>query len=86
MVSDIHDELKDSAKQTKSAAQHTANAAQLAKAALIAERSLLLTEPFAAERTLAAWVRTGLLALASGIGAKKLLEWSPGDLKQVSYQ
>ena len=29
---------------------------------------------FAAERTYAAWVRTGLTALASGIGAKKLLE------------
>jgi putative membrane protein len=28
---------------------------------------------FAAERTYAAWVRTGLLALASGIGAKALL-------------
>jgi uncharacterized membrane protein YidH (DUF202 family) len=27
----------------------------------------------AAERTYAAWVRTGLVALASGIGAKKLL-------------
>ena len=29
---------------------------------------------FAAERTYAAWVRTGLLAMASGIGAKALLE------------
>ena|SRR5215831_15665029 len=28
---------------------------------------------FAAERTYASWVRTGLLALASGIGAKALL-------------
>ena len=28
---------------------------------------------FAAERTYAAWVRTGLMALASGIGAKALL-------------
>jgi len=28
----------------------------------------------AAERTYAAWIRTGLAALASGIGAKKLLE------------
>ena len=28
----------------------------------------------AAERTYAAWVRTGLAALASGVGAKKLLE------------
>lgn len=31
---------------------------------------------FAAERTYAAWVRTGLVSLASGVGAKKLL----GDL------
>jgi putative membrane protein len=29
---------------------------------------------FAAERTYNAWVRTGLVALASGIGAKALLE------------
>lgn len=29
---------------------------------------------YAAERTYAAWVRTGLAALASGIGAKALLE------------
>jgi putative membrane protein len=29
---------------------------------------------FAAERTYAPWVRTGLAALASGVGAKKLLE------------
>ena len=29
---------------------------------------------FAAERTYAAWVRTGLVALASVIGARKLLE------------
>jgi putative membrane protein len=29
---------------------------------------------FAAERTYAAWVRTGLAALASGVGAKQLLE------------
>jgi putative membrane protein len=29
---------------------------------------------FAAERTYSAWVRTGLAALASGVGAKKLLE------------
>nr|WP_281362438.1 DUF202 domain-containing protein [Azospirillum melinis] len=29
---------------------------------------------FAAERTYAAWVRTGLAGLASGVGAKKLLE------------
>jgi putative membrane protein len=28
---------------------------------------------FAAERTYAAWVRTGLVAMASGIGAKALL-------------
>ena len=29
---------------------------------------------FAAERTYSAWVRTGLAALASGAGAKRLLE------------
>jgi putative membrane protein len=36
---------------------------------LAADRTIL-----AAERTYASWVRTGLLALASGIGTKKLLE------------
>jgi putative membrane protein len=39
------------------------------QAQLAADRTL-----FAAERTYAAWVRTGLAALASGVGAKKLLE------------
>jgi hypothetical protein len=29
---------------------------------------------FAAERTYSAWARTGLAALASGVGSKKLLE------------
>ena len=29
---------------------------------------------YAAERTYAAWVRTGLSSMASGVGAKKLLE------------
>ena len=29
---------------------------------------------FAAERTYAAWVRTGLVSLASGVGTKKVLE------------
>src|SRR5262245_13829835 len=42
---------------------HCSAAAQLA-----ADRTV-----FAAERTYAAWVRTGLLAMASGIGAKALL-------------
>jgi putative membrane protein len=37
-------------------------------------RTQLAAEPlFAAERTYAAWVRTGLAALASGVGAKKRL-------------
>jgi len=34
---------------------------------------------FAAERTYAAWVRTGPAALASGVGAKKLLEGVVAD-------
>jgi len=38
-------------------------------AALAADRTV-----FSAERTYAAWVRTGLVAMASGIGAKALLE------------
>ena len=37
------------------------------------ENSAERTTQLAADRTYAAWVRTGLLALASGIGAKALL-------------
>src|SRR5215204_5230276 len=68
-------QLKDSAEQTKAAAQSTAQAAERTKDSadrrteLAADRTV-----FAAERTYAAWVRTRLVALASGIGARKLLE------------
>lgn len=41
------------------------------RAELAADRTL-----FAAERTYTAWVRTGLTALASGVGAGKLLSGS----------
>ena len=57
------------------AAQQTASAAKVTKSSaertteLAADRTIL-----AFERTYAAWVRTGLVALASGIGARKLLE------------
>lgn len=54
--------------QTKEAARHTAAAAQLTKDS--ADRRTEL----AAERTYAAWMRTGLVALASGVGSRKLLE------------
>jgi putative membrane protein len=37
--------------------------------ALAADRTV-----YSAERTYAAWVRTGLAAMASGVGAKKILE------------
>ena len=61
--------------QTQHAAQETAAAAHGAKSSaertteLAADRTIL-----AFERTYAAWVRTGLVALASGMGARKLLE------------
>ena len=63
------------AQESKRAATHTAAAAQIIKSSaertteLAADRTVL-----AFERTYAAWVRTGLFALASGIGARKLLE------------
>ncbi len=63
------------AAQTKQAAQQTASAAHATKSSaerateLAADRTVL-----AYERTYAAWVRTGLVALASGVGARKLLE------------
>ena len=63
------------AEQTKRAATQTAVAANIAMSSaertteLAADRTVL-----AFERTYAAWVRTGLVALASGIGARKLLD------------
>ena len=75
MAEPVHEQIKDSAGQTKAAAQRTAQAAERTKDSadrrteLAADRTV-----FAAERTYAAWVRTGLVALASGIGARKLLE------------
>src|SRR3954469_3742517 len=72
---DPHEQIRESADQTKAAAQRTAQAAERTKDSadrrteLAADRTV-----FAAERTYAAWVRTGLVALASGIGARKLLE------------
>jgi putative membrane protein len=68
-------ETSRAATQTRHAAQETAVAAQVTKSSaertteLAADRTVL-----AFERTYAAWVRTGLVALASGIGARKLLE------------
>jgi putative membrane protein len=65
----------DAAVQTQRAAQQTAAAAHVAKTSaertteLAADRTVL-----AFERTYASWVRTGLVALASGIGARRLLE------------
>ena len=76
MAEPVHEQIKDSADQTKAAAQRTAQASERTKDSadrrteLAADRTV-----FAAERTYAAWwVRTGLVALASGIGARKLLE------------
>jgi putative membrane protein len=63
------------AEETQRAARQTAASATVAKSSaertteLAADRTVL-----AFERTYAAWVRTGLVALASGIGARKLLE------------
>jgi putative membrane protein len=68
-------QTSDSAIETQHAAQQTAVAAKATKSSaertteLAADRTVL-----AFERTYAAWVRTGLVALASGIGARKLLE------------
>src|ERR1041385_2691560 len=56
-----------SAAETKQAAAAIESSADL-NTRLAADRNIL-----AAERTYAAWVRTGLFALASGIGARALL-------------
>lgn len=66
---------RHAAQTTSRAASQTAVAARATKTAaerateLAADRTVL-----AFERTYAAWVRTGLVALASGIGARTLLE------------
>jgi putative membrane protein len=59
--------VADSAAETKQAAAAIEVSADL-NTRLAADRNIL-----AAERTYAAWVRTGLFALASGIGARALL-------------
>jgi len=69
------DHSSDAARITSRAAQETAVAADVTKSSaertteLAADRTIL-----AFERTYAAWVRSGLVALASGIGARKLLQ------------
>jgi putative membrane protein len=72
--------------ETRKAAHHTAAAAAATKSSaertteLAADRTVL-----ALERTYAAWTRTGLFALASGIGARKLLEGvAPGRLASAT--
>ncbi len=59
--------VADSAAETKHAAAAIETSADI-NTRLAADRNIL-----AAERTYAAWVRTGLFALASGIGAHALL-------------
>ena len=60
-------DVAESAVETKHAAARIETSADL-NTRLAADRNIL-----AAERTYAAWVRTGLFALASGIGARALL-------------
>ena len=59
--------LAESAKKLQSSAGHMEDSADR-RTELAADRTI-----FAAERTYGAWVRTGLLALASGMGAKAAL-------------
>ena len=59
--------LADSAKKLQTSAGHMEDSADR-RTELAADRTI-----FAAERTYGAWVRTGLLALASGVGAKATL-------------
>jgi putative membrane protein len=75
------EKIKDSAARVKaSTSAMEGSAARMEDSAdrrtvLAADRTV-----FASERTYAAWVRTGLVALASGVGAKALLEgivWHP---------
>jgi putative membrane protein len=59
--------LADSAKKLQTSAVNLEDSADR-RTELAADRTI-----FAAERTYGAWVRTGLLALASGMGAKAAL-------------
>jgi putative membrane protein len=59
-IADSAEEMKESSAQIESSADRATR--------LAADRTIL-----AAERTYASWVRTGLFALASGIGARALL-------------
>ena len=72
--------LNVSATQTKKAATDTAVAAHVTMTS--AERALQISADqlvLANERTYAAWVRTGLVSLASGLGADQLLaRYVPG--------
>jgi putative membrane protein len=75
MADETHTAVARSAETTKEAAEVAAGAAVTTKSA--AERATELAASrtlFAAERTYAAWVRTGLVALASGLGSRKLLD------------
>ena|SRR5579859_2173551 len=60
--------IADSAENLKNSSVHLEDSAERTTR-LAADRNIL-----AAERTYAAWVRTGLFALASGVGARALLE------------
>ena len=73
MPEPLQDKPAESVDHANAAAQSIASAAERAKDS--ADRRRTRRRPNrAAERTYAAWVRTGLVALASGIGARKLLE------------
>ena len=67
------EKLADSAEKLEHSTERVEDSADR-RTQLAADRTV-----FAAERTYAAWVHTGLVSLASGIGAQKLLEGSyPG--------
>ncbi len=67
-IADAHEQLAESAEVLQeSAVQQTDSADQ--RTGLASDRTIL-----AAERTYAAWVRTSLAALASGVGARSLLD------------
>ncbi len=67
-IAEAHEQLAESAgKLEESAVQQTDSADR--RTGLASDRTIL-----AAERTYAAWVRTSLASLASGIGARSLLE------------
>src|SRR5918997_1157460 len=78
------EQAQEAAEQTQEAAESTEAAAEHTQAAARTTAKATVQLKDSADRTYAAWVRTGLASLASGIGAKKLLDGVVPDWMIIS--